>query len=198
MEEKKVTKISLSTFFLILAIILIIIMGIFIFKLYAERTELTEKSIKQEEKMSDLQNNVDNLTSKLNNISSSISTENTTNNISNNTTSTEEEHANIPPDLSIYLGMWVDPRSNDSFYVYSIDNNEIMFDFIVNGKSIDFHTRATLNGNTASFVIKDGNNSLNGKITLENNQIILNIIDSTFDNISKGTITFSDYWGLQN
>ena len=33
MEEKKVTKISLSTFFLILAIIAIIVMGIFIYKL---------------------------------------------------------------------------------------------------------------------------------------------------------------------
>ena len=63
MEEKKVTKINLSTFFLILAIILIIVMGIFIFKLYTEKTELTENSIKQEEKMSGLQNNVDRLKS---------------------------------------------------------------------------------------------------------------------------------------
>ena len=33
MEEKKVTKISLSTFFLILAIIVIIVIGIFMLKL---------------------------------------------------------------------------------------------------------------------------------------------------------------------
>ena len=39
MEEKKVTKISLSTFFLILAIIAIIVMGIFMYKLYNEKTE---------------------------------------------------------------------------------------------------------------------------------------------------------------
>jgi len=34
MEKKKITKISLSTFFLILAIIVIIVMGIFMYKLY--------------------------------------------------------------------------------------------------------------------------------------------------------------------
>ena len=44
MEEKKVTKISLSTFFLILAIIAIIVMGIFMYKLYNEKTEETKKS----------------------------------------------------------------------------------------------------------------------------------------------------------
>lgn len=198
MEEKRVTKISLSTFFLVLAIILIILMGVFIFKLYNEKTELAEKSIEQNEKMSSLQNNVDNLTSELNNISSPISSENATNNVSNNTTTTEEKRANIQYDMSSYIGLWGNSSSNDYLYVYSINNNQIMFDFDVNGKGIGFHNEATLNGTTALFVINDGNNSLNGKITLENNQIILNIIDSTFDNVAKGTITFSDYLGLQN
>ncbi len=173
-------------------------MGIFIFKLYTEKTELTENSIKQEEKMSGLQNNVDRLTSELNEISSSINTNNTTNNISSTTTKTEEKHSNIEHDLSSYIGLWGKSSSNDYLYVYSINNNEITFDFVYNGKNIGDHNKATLNGNTASFVIKDGNNSLNGKITLENNRINLNIMDSTFDNIAKGTITFSDYLGLQN
>lgn len=44
MEEQNITKISLSTFFLILAIIIIIVMGIFICKLYNEKTKETEKS----------------------------------------------------------------------------------------------------------------------------------------------------------
>ena len=199
MKEKKVTKISLSTFFLILAIILIILMGIFIVKLYTEKTELTEKSIQQNEKMSDLQNNMNHLTSELNKISTSIHTENTTNNISNNSTTTEEKHSNIQHDLSTYIGLWKNSTSNDYLYVYSINNNEITFNFDSNGKSISSeHNKATLNGNTASFIINDGNNSLNGKITLANNNIIINIIDSTFDNVTTGTITFSDYLGLQN
>lgn len=198
MEENKVTKISLSTFFLILAIILIIIMGIFIFKLYDERAELTEESIKQNEKMSDLQNNVDNLTSELNKISTSISKETTTNNTSSNTITTEQKHTNIQQDLSSYLGSWQDPISNGFVYIYSIDNNEIMFDFLDFYIGNNDHIRATLNGNTASFVINDGHDSLNGKITLTNNKIIVNVMDSTFDNVTKGTITFPDYWGLQN
>ncbi len=172
-------------------------MGIFIFKLYKEKTELIEKSIKQNEKMSDLQNNVDNLTSELNKLATPISTENATNNISSNTTN-EEDYSNIQHNLSTYIGLWKNSMSNDYLYVYSINNNEITFDFDSNGKSIGSQNKATLNGNTASFVINDGNNSLNGKITLDNNNIIMNIIDSTFDNVAKGSITFSDYLGLQN
>ncbi|MCI8760796.1 MAG: hypothetical protein HFJ34_06790 [Clostridia bacterium] len=206
MEEKKVSKISLSTFFLILAIILIILMSIFLLKLYNEKTELTEKSVKQNEKMSDLQNRVDNLTSELNNISTSIGTENTTNqtngnttnSTSSNTTTNKETTSNIQPNLSTYIGLWGNSTSNDSLYVYNLDNNEIMFDLNINGKPIGFHTKATLNGNTASFVINDDNHSLNGKITLDNNKIMINITDSTFDNVTKGTITFSNYLGSQN
>ena len=37
MEDKKVTKISLSTFLLIIAIIIIAIMGFFIYKLNSEK-----------------------------------------------------------------------------------------------------------------------------------------------------------------
>lgn len=198
MEERKVTKISLSTFFLILAIILIILMSFFIFKLYNEKTELSEKSIKQNEKMSVLQNNVDNLTAESNKISTSINTENTKNNTSSNTKTTEEKQSNSQLDLSSYIGLWKNSTSNDYTYIYSINNNEIMFDFDVNGKTIGSHNKATLNGNTASFVINDGNNSLNGKMTLDNNNITINIIDSTFDNVTQGTITFSNYLGLQN
>lgn len=99
--------------------------------------------------------------------------------------------------MSTYIGLW--ENSNRYLYVYSINNNEIIFDYTVqNGRAIGDHNKAVLTGNTASFVINDGNNSLNGKIILDNNKIILNIIDSTFDNITKETITFSEYLGLQN
>ena len=39
MEEKKVVKISLSTLFLILAIIIIVIMTVFMYKFYNEKIE---------------------------------------------------------------------------------------------------------------------------------------------------------------
>lgn len=44
MGENKVTKISLSTFLLILSLIVIIVMGIFMYKFYNEKTEATKKS----------------------------------------------------------------------------------------------------------------------------------------------------------
>lgn len=48
MEEKKVAKISLSTFFLILAIIAIIVMGIFMYKFYNEKVEATKELEEQQ------------------------------------------------------------------------------------------------------------------------------------------------------
>lgn len=54
MEEKKVTKISLSTFFLILAIIIIIVMGIFMYKLYNEKTIEIEKSAQLQTQLNSL------------------------------------------------------------------------------------------------------------------------------------------------
>lgn len=71
MEEKNVTKISLSTFFLILAIITIIIMAIYIYKLN------NDKSI-EIQKTSTLETQINNLEKKLSSISSILET--TTNN----------------------------------------------------------------------------------------------------------------------
>lgn len=202
MEDKQVTKISLSTFFLLLAILAIVVMGIFLFKFYIENSELSEKSTKQDEKISNLQNNVDNLTSQLNQIStldnkSNVDSENVTNNISTNTTTTTKKDSNNQINLSSYIGLW--QKSNQYLYIYSINNGEIIFDYSdQNGKDIGFHNKASLTGNKASFIINNENGSLNGEMTLEKNNIIFNVADSTFNTVSKGTIVFSDYLGLQN
>ena len=42
--EKKEIKIGLSTFFLILTLIAIVVMGIFMYKFYNEKTEQTRKA----------------------------------------------------------------------------------------------------------------------------------------------------------
>lgn len=73
MEEKKSIKISLSTFFLILALIVLVIMGIFIFKLYNEKTEEKQKS-------TELQAQVDNLNGKINEIKETINSNETVDN----------------------------------------------------------------------------------------------------------------------
>ena len=54
MEEKKVTTISLSTFLLILAIIIIVIMGVFIFKLSNEKNVETQRATELETQVSNL------------------------------------------------------------------------------------------------------------------------------------------------
>lgn len=107
MEEKKVTKISLSTFFLILAIIAIIVMGIFMYKLYNEKTEETKKSNELQTQVNSLNETVRDLQEKINNISetsnSNNSTENTstTNTSSNNSTSFTDEQ--VKTALSTFL-----------------------------------------------------------------------------------------------
>ena len=84
MEEKKVIKISLSSFLLILAVIIIVIMGYFIYELYNDKEtannkveELSNQLNKLEDTVNILQegNNVSN-TSQLNNIDEETSSNN--------------------------------------------------------------------------------------------------------------------------
>ena len=79
MEEKKVTKISLSTFLLILAIIIIVIMGVFIFKLSNEKNVETQRATELETQVSNLNRTVNNLQEKINKVSETINSENTPN-----------------------------------------------------------------------------------------------------------------------
>ena len=72
MEENKVTKISLSTFFLILAIIVIIVMGIFIYKLNNDKTEKIQKSTELQSQVNNLNGTVSDLQGKINSISQTI------------------------------------------------------------------------------------------------------------------------------
>lgn len=80
MEEKKVTKISLSTFFLILAIIAIIVMGIFIYKLSNDKTTESKKSAELQTQVNNLNGTVSELQEKINRVSETINS-----NVSNTT-----------------------------------------------------------------------------------------------------------------
>ena len=86
MEEKKATTISLSTFLLILAIIIIVIMGVFIFKLSNEKTAETEKVANLNNEISSLQGTVNQLQGKIDNISNTINSNTSTTNTSSNVT----------------------------------------------------------------------------------------------------------------
>ncbi len=69
MEEKNVTKISLSTFLLIIAIIAIIVMGIFIYKLNNDKTTAIQKSYELQSRVNNLNGTIGDLQVKSNNIS---------------------------------------------------------------------------------------------------------------------------------
>lgn len=97
MEEKNVTKISLSTFFLILAIIVIIVMGIFIYKLNNDKTAEIQKSTKLQSQINNLNRTISDLQGKINSISETInSSGNATNSEkSNNTNVTSSKNKTL-------------------------------------------------------------------------------------------------------
>lgn len=93
MDEKKVTKISLSTFCLILAIIAIAVMGLFIYKLNTEKSEEKQKSIELQKQVSDLSETINQLQGKINSISNTInSNEIKTSNDGDNNNSNKSEN----------------------------------------------------------------------------------------------------------
>ena len=101
MEEKKFTKISLSIFFLILAIIAIIVIGIFIYKIYNGKTiELQAQVNSSNETVSDLQGKTNSISETFNSngLIENTTTSNTSNN--NSTTFTDEQ---VKTTLSNYL-----------------------------------------------------------------------------------------------
>ena len=84
MEEKKEIKISLSTFFLVLAIIVIIIMGYLIYKLYNEKAVETDKIYNLKNEIISLQNTVSQLNEAKGNISNTINNVDSVNNTNMN------------------------------------------------------------------------------------------------------------------
>lgn len=85
MEEKNVTKISLSTFFLILAVIAMIVMGIFIYKLNNDKTVEIQKSTELQAQVNSLNGTVSDLQGKINAISETIKPDNSKEQVINNT-----------------------------------------------------------------------------------------------------------------
>lgn len=87
MEEKETIRISLSTLFLILAVIVILVMGIFLFKLYNEKTEEMRKSSELQTQVNSLNGTVSDLQGKISTISEAVNSKPITEN-SNSTTTT--------------------------------------------------------------------------------------------------------------
>ena len=75
MEEKKVNKIGVSTIFLILSLLVIVIMGIFIYKLNNDKTDQKKKISELEAEATRLNTTVEELQEKINTVSKVINDE---------------------------------------------------------------------------------------------------------------------------
>ena len=99
MEEKNVKKFSLSTFLLIIALIVIIVMGVFIYKLNKDKNTEIQKSSELQAQVNSLNRTVSDLQGKITSvfetISSNISNESNTNDDSNIINLSESEALTI-------------------------------------------------------------------------------------------------------
>ncbi len=114
MEEKKVTKISLSTFFLILAVIIIIAMGIFIYKLNDDKNTEIQKSAELQSQVNNLNGTVSELQEKANKLVEEK--ENLTQNTTDNNSVPKEEKTT---DTSLSIIKEININSEHSLYNFT-------------------------------------------------------------------------------
>lgn len=132
MEEKNVTKISLSTFLLIIAIIAIIIMGVFIYNLNKEKTAEIQKISELQSQVNSLNGTINNLQEELSTISENINSNNSNENTSsdasetiNNNSSNENTSSTKEYQISgIYYQK--DALGDEPNYTFS-SNNEVSY-----------------------------------------------------------------------
>ena len=100
MEEKNVTKISLSTFLLILAIIAIAVMGIVIYKLNNDKTAEIQKSTELQSQVNSLSSTVNDLQSKIDKVSETVNSSSSSSNNKVTIESTIQKYFDIRQILS--------------------------------------------------------------------------------------------------
>lgn len=122
MENKKHIGISLSTVFLILALIIIVVMAYYI---YIQKTNSDEEIATLENNAVNMENTISDLQGKIDNMSNTIETEEETNNTTNTTTETENNFAVL--ELSPVRGIAV--LYNGEVYI-SVDDSTVNIDYI--------------------------------------------------------------------
>lgn len=157
MKEKKSINISLSTFLLIIAIIVIIIMGILMCKFYKDKTKEIEKNANLQNEVNRLNGTVSELQGKIDSVSEILTNGNTSTNQSNNESFSDEQ---VKETLSNYLEL--EASANCDYVLdYLTNKGELNYDssknkmtngdgpFITNVKFEDYKT-AMLNYVTES------------------------------------------------
>lgn len=133
------------------------------------------------------------------NNSSTSKSENKNSQNNNNSTSEKEIKDSKPnvssqTELSVYKAVWQYPDGtypDQEFIVKSITNSKVEFDYIIDGITTFENVSASISGNIATFDIKnEGDWNIKGDITFDDNKVILNIKESSSDNIPTGSTTF--------
>lgn len=132
MKEKENIKISLSTFFLTLAIILIVILGYFIFNTSKKNTQLADENANLNNKLISLENEAKSSANENNSVQNTI----TNSTVSNNTTENTNNNSNeIKDEISTNEKVAMCNLDDTRFYGY-LDNGNLYY-AIYDG-SIDF------------------------------------------------------------
>ena len=174
MEEKNVTKISLSTFFLILAIIAIIVMGVYIYKLKIDKKSEIQKSTDLQTQVSDSNGTVSELQEKTNSISETINTSNVNTSIEKNNESNEKVNT-----------FKVANKSDIKIGTYNADEEK--FD----GAGVGYgDCGVTLANNNLCSVYEGYGTSHLGTYSIEKNKLICNTLISRGE---EGEIAYSEY-----
>ena len=95
--------------------------------------------------------------------------------------------------VSIYKGKWEyieNGITEREITINEIDGNKIKFDLGIYRTAVFDEIIATLNGNIGTFEIDKDDINIKGNLILKDNSIVLNITESTWDLVGKGTNTF--------
>lgn len=144
MEDKKTTRISLSTFFLILSLIVIIIMSYCIYKLYNDKKLAAKEISNLNNQTKTLENTISNFQGIIDNISNTIN-----NNKNNTDTTSNNKYVTITETL----------KGIDVLYVTDAIKNEDSYTL----RGV-IYTQYTLTNSELNKILNDGYFSINNKI----------------------------------
>ena len=189
MDEKKPIKVSLSTFFLILAIVVIIVMGFFMYKLYNEKVAATQKVDNLNNEIDTLENTVNNFQEKIDSISNTINSNTSNSTISSesatNNTSNEVQSVNLQLGEYSVTGIEVtpDPESYGISSVTLTENNKFSVNIPLGTSYIGTYK---IQDNNLICDATEETNVEGGSLTSDNTNLTFE-----FEIISKNQIKFS-------
>lgn len=107
----------------------------------------------------------------------------------------ENNNASADVDVNGYIGVWRnDDSSNpvDEFIINSVNNNQINFDYLIDGITSFEGVSATLDGNKANFeVVNELGWTIKGYFVMENDQVFLTITESSNENIATNSTVYT-------